>query len=191
LKWPEDTAVHEALHSGILPARTEEISLVDRPLAGIEGPLRGRILIGIAERIDLPDWGVARLRAKIDTGARTSALHVDGVEELPDGRVRFWIILDRKRGRRMQVEAEVVREARVRSSSGRAEKRYFVTTTMRMGGIEKSIEISLASREPMIYRMLLGRSALIHDFVIDPGHRYLTTPPHLKKKAKKKASTKR
>jgi hypothetical protein len=154
--------------------------LVERVAA--PDPLRGRTLIGIAERIELPDWGVARLRVKIDTGARTSALHVDGIEELSDDRVRFWIILDRKRGKRREVEAKVARVARVRSSSGRAEKRVFVSTRMRLGGVEKQIEISLASREPMIFRMLLGRTALGHDFLVDPAHRYLTTPPELKKK---------
>jgi hypothetical protein len=96
------------------------------------------------------------------------------------------------------VEAPIARTARVRSSSGRAEKRFFVETTMHLGGVEKQIEISLASREPMIFRMLLGRTALTHDFVIDPAHRYLTSPTapsaegaHTKKQKKKKASLKR
>jgi hypothetical protein len=145
-------------------------------------PLRGRTLIGIAERIALPEWGVERLRVKIDTGARTSALHVDGVEEIPGDRVRFWVVLDRKRGRKLQVEAKIARRSRVRSSSGRSETRYFVSTVMRLGGVEKTIEISLASREPMIFRMLLGRQALAHEFVIDPGHRYLTAPPGTRKR---------
>lgn len=166
--------------------------MVERASAHGPDPLRGRTLIGIAERIDLPDWGVRRLRVKIDTGARTSALHVDDVEELPGDRVRFWVVLDRKNERRVQVEAPLVRTARVRSSTGRSEKRYFVATRMVLGGVEKEIEISLASREPMIFRMLLGRTALAHDFLVDPSHRYLTSPP-LPKKGKKaqKASTKR
>ena len=149
-------------------------------------------MIGIAERIDLPEWGVEGLRVKIDTGARTSALHVDEVEELPGGRVRFWVILDRKRAhRRVQVEAPVSRRSRVRSSSGRAEDRIFVATRMRLGAVEKEIEISLASREPMIFRMLLGRSALHHDFLVDPSHRYLQTPKPPKKKIKKSAKKKK
>lgn len=156
--------------------------MVERASANAPDPLRGRTLIGIAERIELPEWGVKRLRVKIDTGARTSALHVDAIEELPDGRVRFWVVLDRKRGRRQQVEADVVRTARVRSSTGRSEKRFFVRTRMCLGGVEKEIEISLASREPMIFRMLLGRSALAHDFLVDPSHRYLTSPPTPPKK---------
>lgn len=152
-------------------------------------PLRGRTLIGVAERIDLPEWGVEGLRVKIDTGARTSALHVDEVEELPGDRVRFWVILDRKRAhRRVQVEAPVVRRARVRSSSGKAQARIFVAASMKLGAVQKVIEISLASREPMIFRMLLGRSALAHDFLVDPSHRYLTSPPKKKKKKPKPSS---
>ncbi len=167
--------------------------MVERAVLSAADPLRGRTLIGIAERIALPEWGIPRLRVKIDTGARTSALHVDGVEELPGDRVRFWVVLDRKRGKRLQVEAPIARTARVRSSSGRAEKRFFVETTMQLGGVEKRIEISLASREPMIFRMLLGRTALAHDFVIDPTHRYLTSPatPERGRTKKKKKSVKR
>lgn len=153
-------------------------------------PLRGRTLIGVAERIDLPDWGVEQLRVKIDTGARTSALHVDDVERLPGNRVRFTVVLDRKRAhRRVLVEAKIARIARVRSSSGRAQERIFVATTMKLGGVEKEIEISLASREPMIFRMLLGRSALHHDFLVDPSHRYLQSVA--KKKKKKKVASKK
>ena len=152
-------------------------------------PLRGRTLIGVAERIDLPDWGVEQLRVKIDTGARTSALHVDEVERLPGNRVRFTVVLDRKRAhRRVLVEAKIARIARVCSSSGRAQERIFVSTTMKLGGVEKEIEISLASREPMIFRMLLGRSALHHDFLVDPSHRYLQS---VAKKKKKKAASKK
>ena len=168
--------------------------MAERTASTAHDPLRGRTLIGIAERIDLPAWKIHRLRVKIDTGARTSALHVDGVEEIEgENRVRFWVILDRKKGKRLQVEADVVRRSIVRSSTGRAENRYFVSTVMRLGGVEKEIEISLASREPMIFRMLLGRSALNHDFLIDPTHRYLMSPPRRDDRTakKKKASAKR
>lgn len=151
--------------------------MTERPETRGPDPLEGRTLIGVAERIELPEWGVTRLRVKIDTGARTSALHVDGVEPLENGRVRFWIVLDRRGDKRVQVEAPITRISKVRSSSGRAEQRYFVTTRMRLGGIEKPIEISLARREPMLFRMLLGRTALGRDFLVDPAHRYLTTPP--------------
>jgi hypothetical protein len=168
--------------------------LVEPPSTRAHDPLHGRTLIGVAERIDLPEWGVDQLRVKIDTGARTSALHVDAIEELPDDRVRFWVILDRKHAhRRVQVEAPISRRSRVRSSSGRAEERIFVVTRMKLGPVTKEIEVSLASREPMIFRMLLGRSALHHDFVVDPSHRYLQSPRKSKgtKRSKKKTVEKK
>lgn len=149
-------------------------------------PLRGRILIGTAERVDFPDWGIEQLRVKIDTGARTSALHVDDVEELEGDRVRFSVVLDRRNAhRRVLIEAPIVRRGRVRSSSGKAQSRLFVSTRLRLGTVEKEVEISLASREPMIFRMLLGRSTLAHDFLVDPSHRYLQSPA---KKPKKKSA---
>ncbi len=137
-----------------------------------------RLVIGVAERIDLPDWGVSRLRAKIDTGARTSALHVNHIEELDGDRVRFSIVLHRnKRDERVTVEAPIVRRSRVRSSSGRSQERIIVSTRIVIGGVDKTIEVSLASRRRMIFRMLLGRSALAEDFLIDPSRRYLCSSP--------------
>ena len=133
-------------------------------------------LIGWNELVDLPEWQVRRLRAKVDTGARSSALHVTNLIPLPDGRVRFDVVLDRKRvHRRVHVVAPVCRVGRVRSSTGRYTRRYFVRTRLVLGGVEKNIEVSLVDREKMLFRMLLGRTALAGDFVIDPGRRRLTT----------------
>jgi hypothetical protein len=137
---------------------------------------RPRLVIGWNEYVDLPDWGIRRLRAKVDTGARNSALHVENVRELPRGRVRFDVVLHRrKRDRRVQVLAPVRRRARVRSSNGEYEQRIFVATLLRIGPVEKEIEISLVDRGRMIHRMLLGRSALHGDFWVDAEHRGLLT----------------
>jgi hypothetical protein len=136
--------------------------------------LQGRVLIGFAERVDLPDWGIQQIRAKVDTGARTSALHVDGIARLPGGKVRFDVVMNRKTGRTKHVITDLVRVGQVRSSSGTAETRYFVTTRMRIGSVIRVIEISLARRHAMQFRMLLGRTALGHDFVIDASRRYVT-----------------
>jgi hypothetical protein len=136
--------------------------------------LEQRHLIGFAERVDLPEWGIQRIRAKVDTGARTSALHVDGIERLPGGKVRFEVVTNRKTGRTQSVTTHLVRVGQVRSSSGASEMRYFVSTRLRIGDVLKQIEISLARRHAMQFRMLLGRTALGHDFIIDPGRRYVT-----------------
>lgn len=147
------------------------------------------LLIGFAERVDLVDWGIHQIRVKVDTGARTSALHVDGIERLPGGKVRFDVVVNRKTGRTKHVITDLVRVGRVRSSSGVSETRYFVSTVMRLGSVTKRIEISLARRHNMQFRMLLGRTALGHDFLIDAGRRYVTEarPHKARKKGKAKA----
>lgn len=151
-----------------------------------------RELIGFAEYVELPDWGIRGLRAKVDTGARSSALHVESIEHLPGNRVRFDVIVNRRTNRRVHVVTQIKRIGHVRSSSGSSEVRYFVVTRMRLGRIWKEIEISLAARHAMQFRMLLGRSALGHDFLIDAGRRYAHgRPADRRRPPTKKATPKR
>jgi hypothetical protein len=151
-------------------------------------PREEPVVIGWTEMVDLPDWGVRRLRAKVDTGARTSALHVENIEELPRGFVRFDVVLHRKkRDRRIHVKAKVTRRGRVRSSTGHQTTRLFVETTLRLGPIEKQVEVSLVDREMMIHRMLLGRAALAGPIRVDVNRRMALGSGRKKtKKAKKK-----
>lgn len=132
-----------------------------------------KTVIGRSEYIDLPEWGIQDLLAKVDTGARTSALHVEDLRRLPGNRVAFRVILSRSsKGRSVDVEADVVKWAKVRSSSGHFTTRCFVRTRARLGAIDKDIELSLDSRDLMNYRMLLGRKALAKDFVVDVGKQH-------------------
>lgn len=143
-------------------------------------------LIGWSELVDLPGWKVTRLRAKIDTGARSSALHVADLRVRLDGYVEFDVVLDREKShRRRHVVAAIKRISRVRSSTGKFTQRYFVETVLRLGGVEKTIEISLVDREEMIFRMLLGRTALSGDFIIDPARRRVVSKQSRTKKRKK------
>jgi hypothetical protein len=147
---------------------------------------REPVVIGWTEFVDLPDWGVKKLRAKVDTGARTSALHVENIEELPRGFVRFDVVLHRrKRDRRIHVRARVTRRANVRSSSGHQSHRLFVETTLRLGPVEKRVEISLVDRERMIHRMLLGRAAIAGPFLVDVDRRMALTTKRKKKLSRK------
>lgn len=128
-----------------------------------------RPVIGRREWVSLPEWDIARLRAKIDTGARTSAIHVSSIEYLEGGRVRFEVVRREKPHRRsVTVEADHVREARVRPSTGQAQRRPVVRTLVKIGEWEREIELSLVCREGMLCRMLLGRRAL-HGLLVDPG----------------------
>jgi hypothetical protein len=128
---------------------------------------------GWCELVDLPEWGISRLRAKADTGARTSSLHVENLVELPHRRVAFEVILHRtKRDRRVHVEAHLVRTSRVKSSNGDVTLRHVVRTTLRIGPVEREIELNLVDRGAMIHRMLLGRSAL-SGMVVEVDQQYL------------------
>jgi hypothetical protein len=132
--------------------------------------------IGWREYVALPEWGLPYVKAKADTGARTSAIDVANVTAVGENRVRFDIVADRRGegdGERVTVEAEVVRRTRVKSSFGDAHDRIIVETLLRLGPVEKRIELSLVSRKNMLCRMLLGRKALEPEFVVDSAHRYL------------------
>ncbi len=138
---------------------------------------RSSTVIGVAEFVDLPKWGIVGLRGKIDTGARTSALHVSNIREIGNGRVGFDVRLHRRKtDRTVHVEAKILRRGRVRPSSGDAQTRLFVATTLRIGPIEREIELSLVDRENMIFRLLVGRSALGYGFLVDPARRYVLSP---------------
>lgn len=133
-----------------------------------------KAVIGWTVRVDFPDWEVEQLRAKVDTGARSSALHVANIRRLKGGRIRFDIILSKRDpDKRKAVTADIARRARVRSSTGEYQERYFVRTRIRVGEVEKEIDLSLVCRANMIFRMLLGRKALEEDFVVDVSHRGL------------------
>lgn len=128
--------------------------------------------IGWCEYVDIPEWDIYGLRAKADTGARSSSLHVENLVELPRNRVGFEVILNRrKRDRRVDVIAPIARQGRVRSSIGVSAERHFVTCTIHIGPIEREIELNLVDRGHMIYRMLLGRSALT-GLLVDASRQY-------------------
>ena len=136
-------------------------------------PPSGLRIIGVAEYVDFPDWGVRQLSARVDTGARSSALHVENVRLLPGSRVRFDVRLRRDDPEaRVQVETKVSRRAAVRASTGQTESRLFVKAHVRLGGREQQIEVGLVDRRHMQYRMLLGRTALEGRFLVDVTKRY-------------------
>jgi hypothetical protein len=146
------------------------------------------LIIGVTEYVDIPAWRILRLRAKIDTGARTSALHVENIRELAGGRVRFDVRLSRSESdRRVTVEARIARRGQVRPSSGEPEERIFVAVKVRIGPVEREIELSLVDRGRMIFRMLIGRRALAHAFLVDPSRRYLLPQPSARKITPSKA----
>lgn len=135
-----------------------------------------KAIIGWSEYVDFPEWGITGIKAKVDTGARTSALHVEDLQHLDNARVLFHVACSRRPPFQLkEVEADALKWSRVRSSSGHYNERCFVRTRIRIGYIEKDVELSLVSREKMLFRMLLGRKALEHDFWVDVSRRALLT----------------
>jgi len=126
--------------------------------------MKTELRIGWREYVSLPDWGVKGVVAKIDTGARTSAVHVEKIRRLPGRRVQFEVVTRRAKVDRPEktvpVEAAVIRSTRVRSSTGHSQERFVVATRVRIGSVVRRIELSLVRREHMLCRMLLGRTAL-------------------------------
>jgi hypothetical protein len=137
---------------------------------------RERTVIGWREWVGLPDLGVERIKAKIDTGARTSAIHAFEIRPFErDGRAYVAFSLHPVQNRRRPVvacEAPVIDERMVTSSNGRRERRYVIETAIRLGDDTWTIEMTLANRDEMGFRMLLGRRALRRRFVVDPGGSY-------------------
>jgi len=138
------------------------------------GPKKDPIVFGWREFISLPDWDIPRLKAKIDTGARTSAIHVGEIEHLDDGRVRFDVVLREKPHLRTRsVTAEPVRQSKVKPSHGITQERVVCHTRLKIGSMEHEIEISLVSRKGMLCRMLVGRLGLPPGSLVDPRRIYL------------------
>ncbi len=127
-----------------------------------------KIIIGWKKKVKLPDWGISSLRAKVDTGAKTSSLHVEDITILPGRKVQFFVVTRRKEPkRRIKVVTHIIRKARVRTCSESTTTRIFVGTRIQIGSVEQHIELNLVDRDNLIHRMLLGRSALEGKFVVD------------------------
>lgn len=138
-------------------------------------------LVGWREWVALPSLGVAHLKAKVDTGARTSALHAEDLELEERGGdtwARFHVLPhQRSDDDPVTTTAMVVDLREVRSSSGTTDQRPVIVTEIELVGTTVTAEVTLTSRDEMGFRMLIGREALRRRFVVDPGRSYLGGRP--------------
>jgi hypothetical protein len=139
----------------------------------MSSPARTLPTVGWREWVSLPELAVPAIKAKVDTGARTSSLHAFDLQEVTrDGvdLVRFVIHPEQRRSEpAMEVELPLLTRRRVRDSGGKVESRPVVVTTIALAGQAWPIELTLTRRDAMGFRMLLGRQAIRGRFVVDPG----------------------
>jgi len=144
--------------------------------------------IGWREWVALPALGVPRIKAKIDTGARSSALHAFDIRIVRRGgtaHVRFVLHpLQKSAQRSVHAEVPLLGERHVRSSNGQVSKRPVIRTQVEILGERREVELTLVPRDEMGFRMLLGRQAIRDGFLVDPGRSYLGGRPVRKRKKK-------
>ena len=136
-----------------------------------------RATVGWREWLRFPSLGLDAIKAKIDTGARTSCLHAFELDPF-ERKGKLWVAFalhpfQRDTTTVVRCEAPVIDQRRVRDSGGHAEQRYVIAVPVAIGPHSFEAEVTLTSRDTMLFRCLLGRTALRGRFLVDPGRSYL------------------
>lgn len=139
--------------------------------------MKNKMMVGAIETCGLPELNIEDLHVRIDTGAKTSSLHVDNIEEKSIDDVT-WVTYDvhpdiHNVDTIVSRESKVKQVKKVKSSNGITEKRYLVETTIKMGNQQWLIDLTLTDRSEMTYLMLLGRQAMVDRIIVDPSESYL------------------
>jgi len=181
------TAPEKTAASKRRPRKTRSVGSPDRPLLpqireDVASLVQKQAVVGWREWIRLPDLGIQRIQAKIDTGARTSALHAVDIEPFDvegDSWVRFVVnaaAADTDDPAHTICVAPVRDQREIRSSNGETETRYVIGTCVVLGGRRFNVEVTLTDRSQMEYEMLFGRTALrTGRFLVHPSREFLAS----------------
>lgn len=160
--------------------------------------MKEKVIIGWREWLKLPDLGIERIKAKVDTGARTSSLHASNIRFENRGGQKYVLFevhpLQRDSHRQAVCEAPLLEWRYVRNSGGKRTLRPVIETVVEIGEHAHVVELTLISRDEMGFRMLLGRQAIKSDYWVDPARSYLLRrdrPKKVKSKIKKKTTATR
>lgn len=136
-----------------------------------------KLIVGWREWVGLPDLGIKRIKAKVDTGARTSALHAFDLRIFTEKGVKMvWFAIhpiQKKTDIVTECTAEILDQRWVSDSGGHREKRYVILSTLLLGDRQWPIEMTLTNRDNMKFRMLLGRTAMENRIIVDPEASYI------------------
>ncbi len=142
----------------------------------MESP-KDNLMLGWREWVALPDLGIRQIKAKVDTGARTSALHAFKIRSFLDGdqeRVEFLMHpVQKDNDTIVTCVADVLDKRTVTDSGGHKEERFVIRTDLAIGKYSWPVEVTLTARDDMLFRMLLGRTALKNIARVDPARSYL------------------
>lgn len=134
---------------------------------------RARVTIGRLEHIALPGLGIARVEAKVDTGAYRSAIHYQRVKVRSIEGVKRLVVTFQMGGQRKIKAFKVYKRIAVKSSNGEVSKRYLITTTVRLNGVSVRTQFTLFDRSDMKFQVLLGRKFLRGRFLVDVSTKHL------------------
>lgn len=152
--------------------------------------LRKKLIIGRNDKADFPDLGLKNLDIKIDTGAYTSAIHCRKIEvkEIDGKETLSFTLLDpsHKQFADKEFSTEDFTEKRVKNSFGGSEKRYVITSSIKLFAKRYKIELSLSERGEMRFPILIGRKFLMGNFIVNPSKYKLSYKQKLLNKNKPK-----
>ncbi len=164
---------HHSLYANHMPNKTAQTQKIQSPMK--KQPKK--LLVGALELCDIPEFGISNLQMRVDTGAATSSLHVDNIEEyVIDGkrRVRFDIHPDvHNVDKILTATAPLNGKKTVKSSSADKEKRVVIKTAITLGGETWKIKLTLTDRSSMTNLMLLGREAMQDRILVDPSREFI------------------